>query len=65
MMRVVYIFVISDTSLRNNTVNTDEPNKSLRVLNDGVTRSQDPHETRHHMCQLRTKRRALTWIKIN
>lgn len=38
-MRVVYIFVISDTSLRNNTVNTDEPNKSLRVLNDSVTRS--------------------------
>lgn len=38
-MRVVYIFVISDTSLRNNTVNTDELNKSLRVLNDSVTRS--------------------------
>ena len=38
-MRVVYIFVISDTSLRNNAVNTDESNKSLRVLNDSVTRS--------------------------
>ena len=66
MMRVVYIFVISDTSLRNNTVNIDEPNKSPRVLKvDSVIRSQDPHETRHHMCQLRTKRRALTYMKIN